>query len=74
MSGSWTWRYLDGEGAPAPAGDAALTESSEFPSQGDAESWLGTQWRSLAEAGVEAVTLQCDGEAVYGSMSLRSAE
>lgn len=125
MSASWTWSYLDAEGAPARAsvvegsdagapgvtaavpagapdgaddpvdasGDAAglsdpggagvsgsggtgpgSTASSAFPSQGDAETWLGSEWHELAAAGVESVTLRCDGIVVYGPMSLRPAQ
>ncbi|MBX6371255.1 MAG: hypothetical protein IRZ02_03240 [Acidothermus sp.] len=43
--------------------------SEEFPSQADAESWLGEQ-RSLLASGVARVTLSHDGRAVYGPMSL----
>ena len=74
MSGSWSWRYVDAEGAPASTGEPQESESARFPSQSDAETWLGTEWRALAEAGVESVTLQRDGAVVYGPMSLRSAE
>jgi hypothetical protein len=48
--------------------------STGFPSQSDAETWLGEQWRELAEAGVEAVTLAHEGAVVYGPMSLRAAQ
>jgi len=68
-SGAWTWRYEDAEGravAHAPA--------QQFPSQSDAESWLGEEWRTLLEAGVDNVFLLEEGSAVYGPMSLRPAE
>jgi hypothetical protein len=45
-----------------------------FPSQSDAESWLGEEWRTLLEAGVDAVHLLHDDVEVYGPMSLRPAE
>ncbi len=69
MPESWTWSYLDTAGAP-------LTDmpANAFPSQGDAESWLGESWRDLVERGVDAVTLLQDGAVVYGPMSLRSAQ
>ena len=38
--------------------------------QGDAESWLGEAWRDLLDRGVATVTLQEDGERVYGPMGL----
>lgn len=54
------------------AGEPLATTA--FPSQSDAESWLGESWRELAGAGVEAVTLSEDGVEVYGPMSLRASE
>jgi hypothetical protein len=68
-NGGWTWRYEDSEGRP-------VTEpaSAQFPSQSDAESWLGEEWRTLLDAGIETVYLLEDGNAVYGPMSLRPAE
>ena len=42
-----------------------------FPSQSDAESWLGEVWPELLHAGVEQVTLREDDRKVYGPMSLR---
>jgi hypothetical protein len=44
--------------------------SPVFDSQPDAEDWLSAHWRDLADAGVGEVTLLCDGEVVYGPMSL----
>lgn len=61
---TWTWRLQDSQGR----GD----ETSEaFPSQGDAESWVGEHWPALLERGVEAVTLLEGEREVYGPMSLR---
>ncbi|MFS1300730.1 hypothetical protein [Streptosporangium longisporum] len=48
-----------------------VTPSDTFPSQADAESWLGESWRELLDSGVEKVTL-LEGERVeYEGMSLR---
>jgi hypothetical protein len=65
---AWSWRYEDPDGgevhpdgAPAPEG---------FPTQSDAESWLGETWRELLEAGVAQVTLLEEGREVYGPMGL----
>lgn len=56
----WTWRYLTVRGEPAtPA------SSEPFPTQADAESWLGESWRDLLDAGVERVTLLQDGRESY---------
>jgi hypothetical protein len=71
MTDEWTWTYFDADGT-AMTGEGLVTTG--FPSQSDAETWLGEQWRALAEAGVDAVTLEHEGAVVYGSMSLRAAE
>jgi hypothetical protein len=70
MTGQWTWTYLDAD-AKAMTGKALV--QTGFPSQGEAESWLGEQWRALADTGVDAVILEQDGSVVYGPMSLRAA-
>lgn len=70
---SYTWRYETATGAEVAAGalpDVAVTEG--FPSQGDAETWVGETWRELLAAGVDAVTLLEDGRVVYGPMSLHA--
>ncbi|GAB3048904.1 hypothetical protein GCM10027053_04180 [Intrasporangium mesophilum] len=71
MSGDWTWLYLDNHGN-SMAGEGLAT--SGFPTQSDAESYLGESWRELLAAGVEAVTLRQNDAVVYGPMSLRAAE
>jgi len=68
---SWTWRYesVDGsqyEGTHLPRGS--------FPSQADAETWIGEVWKDLLAAGVEQVSLLDGGRQVYGPMSLRPVE
>jgi hypothetical protein len=66
---SWHWRLEDPAGAtlnPASVG----VEPPESENQGDAESWLGETWRDLLERGIATVTLQEDGERVYGPMGL----
>ena len=63
----WTWRYEKADGAVA--GGAGLQEAI-FASQGDAESWLGENWRALLEAGVDQVSLLDDDRKEYGPMSL----
>jgi hypothetical protein len=66
---AWSWRYeaADGETvtpAEAPRGDG-------FPTQSDAETWLGENWRELLSAGVEQVSLLDGDSVVYAGMSLR---
>ncbi|WP_104432689.1 hypothetical protein [Kineococcus xinjiangensis] len=67
---SWTWRFEDADGRQVGVEEA----SAQFPTQADAESWIGETWRSLRERGVDAVRLFADGEQVYGPLSLRTVE
>lgn len=62
---NWTWRLeaADGTALPAPV-------PPSHPSQADAESWLGEQWRELREDGVARVTLVDADTEVYGPMPL----
>ncbi|WP_323098722.1 hypothetical protein [Intrasporangium sp. YIM S08009] len=71
MSGDWSWLYLDAHGEPMEGEGLATTG---FPTQGDAENYLGETWRDLLGHGVESVTLREAGAVVYGPMSLRAAE
>ena len=71
MSAEWTWLFLDARGNALP--EAGLVQTG-FPTQSDAENYLGESWRDLLESGVEAVTLRENDVAVYGPMSLRAAE
>jgi hypothetical protein len=68
----WWWRLEDAEGAEVALDDDAAETYGErrFPSQADAESWIGETWSELKEAGVEAVTLLEMDRVVYGPMSL----
>jgi hypothetical protein len=67
----WTWRY---EAADGSAMTGAELPRTSFPSQADAETWVGESWHDLLAAGVEQVTLLNGGEKVYGPMSLRPVE
>ncbi len=48
----------------------SLPDHPVFPSQSDAETWLGEVWRDLLEDGVDQVVLLDDERTVYGPMSL----
>jgi anti-sigma regulatory factor (Ser/Thr protein kinase) len=63
----WTWRYEKADGTPVAADDL---QEAIFVSQGDAESWLGENWRALLAVGVDQVTLLEDSRTEYGPMSL----
>ena len=65
---AWTWQYEGADGAPVDA-QRALGQPP-FPTQADAESWLGENWRDLLSAGVHSVTLLDGDRTVYGPMSL----
>jgi hypothetical protein len=65
---AWIWRY---ENASGDVVDAADLPVESFPTQADAETWVGETWRELLEAGVEQVRLFEDGREIYGPMPLR---
>ncbi|MEU8523166.1 hypothetical protein [Streptomyces sp. NBC_01216] len=63
---AWTWRFEKSDGTevrPAVAPD-------EFTTQGDAESWIGENWKDLLEGGADQVVLSEDGARIYGPMPL----
>lgn len=68
---TWTWQLENADGTVLAVRGLP---ADMFPSQSDAESWLGENWRSLLEAGVDQVTLLEDGRTEYGPMSLHPAE
>lgn len=68
---SWKWRYEKSNGTVV---EATEPSTEEFPTQADAESWLGETWRQLLEAGVDQVMLVEGDRVVYGPMSLHPAE
>jgi hypothetical protein len=59
------------DGSLATGGDLP---KETFTSQGDAESWLGENWRLLLAAGVDQVTLMEEARVEYGPMSLHPAD
>ena len=67
---NWRWILLAGDNASRSDLPA---ESSAFPSQADAETWIGECWRELLDDGVEQVVLMDGDREVYGPMSLRPA-
>jgi hypothetical protein len=58
----WHW-----EGDRDP-GDGSLDQ--RFPSQGEAETWLGEFYPDLVDRGVSAVSLREADRLVYGPMAL----
>ena len=66
---SWRWRYERTDGSEvvdvavtpghSEGGNEALASASgEFPSQADAESWIGETWADLLEQGVDIRVIQ----------------
>ncbi|NJP44933.1 hypothetical protein [Actinacidiphila epipremni] len=65
---AWTWRFETADGGVVePA-----VEPEEFTTQGDAETWLGLNWKELLEGGAEQVVLSDGDTKIYGPMSLRA--
>jgi hypothetical protein len=54
----------------ADGGEVSGVASPGHSNQSDAESWLGENWRELAEAGVARASLFDDERQVYGPMPL----
>lgn len=69
----WTWQMSRSNGTLAEAASATQPKGG-FPTQGDAETWVGEVWRDLLAGGVDAVTLFEDDRRVYGPMSLHPPE
>lgn len=68
---TWTWRFESADGAALPATEQR-PEPPSFPTQADAESWIGEAWRELLENGVDQVSLLDGAAIVYGPMSLHA--
>ena len=65
---TWTWQLEKEDGGAVISPELP---KDTFTSQGDAESWLGENWRALLESGVDQVSLMEDTRREYGPMSLR---
>jgi hypothetical protein len=68
---SFTWRFEMADGQPV---EREELPTGTFPTQSDAESWIGEAWPELLDAGVDQVSLLEDGSLVYGAMSLHPAD
>jgi hypothetical protein len=65
---AWVWRY-EGAGGQKQAGT-----SESFPSQSDAESWLGQTYRELVADGVVTAVLVEDERVEYRMSLLPAGE
>jgi hypothetical protein len=68
---SWYWRLEDPSGATVDPASIGV-EVPPADSQGDAESWLGENWRELLDSGVATATLM-DGETQVYRMGLAAS-
>ena len=68
---AWSWQLEKQDGTVVTARNVP---KETFGSQGDAESWLGENWRVLLEGGVDQVTLLEEDRTEYGPMSLHPAQ
>lgn len=68
---TFTWRFEAADGTPVSPASAG---GDRFPSQADAESWVGEAWPDLLADGVDQVVLVEGDRVVYGPMSLHPPE
>jgi hypothetical protein len=68
---TYTWRLESSDGTVLTPPELG---NDRFPSQADAESWVGEAWPDLVAEGVDQVTLLDGDRVVYGPMSLHPAE
>jgi hypothetical protein len=68
---TWSWQYEKADGTVIISRGLP---NETFGSQGDAETWLGEQWRHLLSLGVDQVSLLDDGRLEYGPMSLHPVD
>ncbi|MVA77377.1 hypothetical protein GC722_15300 [Auraticoccus sp. F435] len=70
-TGGWHWSPGFAPGRPdAAAAYRQAGFATRFPTQAEAEAWLGEAWPELADLGVVEVTLVEGDRVVYGPMSL----
>jgi hypothetical protein len=65
---AWSWQFEKEDGTASRG-----LPKETFSSQGDAESWLGENWRELLDGGVDQVRLLDEERIEYGPMSLHPA-
>jgi hypothetical protein len=72
MTGEWHWRTERPSGGIRSGVAAKPLGTERFPSQGEAESWLGETYPDLLASGVHAVSLYEGDRHVYGPMGLEA--
>jgi len=67
------WRWVpDQQPTDEPGSEAGVGLDRGFPTQGEAESWLGEFYPDLLDAGVGSVTLYEEDRLIYGPMRLQA--
>lgn len=56
---AWTWTFEDADGNLIDAPD------NSHSNQGDAESWIGVEWRSMVDSGAAVAILNEDDRVEY---------
>ena len=64
---TWTWRFETADASPV---EGQPERSQPFPTQSDAETWIGETWRELLDSGVDQVSLLEEDRVAYGPMGL----
>jgi len=65
---AWRWVFENKAGEPVPV--EADFEGQRFPTEKEAEAWVGEVFNDLIGQGVDQVTLYEDERLAYGPMSL----
>ena len=66
------WHWRTDRSAGGRGGSTRPVGTEQFPTQGEAESWLGEVYPDLLDSGVLAVSLYEGDRLVYGPMSLEA--
>jgi len=72
VTSDWHWRADRTDRSGRGGGQGAPVGTERFPTQGEAESWLGETYPDLLVSGVRSVTLYEGDRLVYGPMSLEA--
>lgn len=67
------WWRCEREGGD-PIDPPVAPRPETFPTQSDAETWLGESWRDLLDAGVYQVSLMDGDRVVYAGMGLHAPD
>ena len=66
---SFHWLYLNAQHEPAETLPTSAT-TEPFPTQADAEAFIGESWKELLDGGIACVELFNGDHKIYGPMDL----